>query len=345
MFLKTTITYPLLLILSTTKRSFESLGKLVGKSGDTIKRWLFSAEVSFNITHKIAQSIFSNSASLTLSIDDTLLKKIYALMMIGSGKFFDTKIGKRITAYRLIVGALTNGKHTIPISCGYMFAKELLTENDVVKGKLDFIKEFYFLAKRLFPGVKITIAADGLFASIEFLRWCLENNVHAIVRMHSNRKVVYKGVSCKISEIKCLKPCGRQMARTIYITWHDLKLYLTAERRIDKHGKESIVYLAATYKVRPIQYVKDYKLRWPLEKVFRTGKQYVGIAECFSTQLETQEKHVAAALLAYAIAQLEMKRLKLDTPEEAIRALKHKNVTNLIHRFIRLDEIFGDAHA
>lgn len=345
MFLKTTITYPLLLILSTTKRSFEALGKIIGKSGDTVKRLLFSSETSLNITHNITRHLFANCTKLTLSIDDTLLRKIYALMMIGSGKFFDTKIGKRITAYRLIVGALTNGKYTIPISFGYMFAKELLTKDDVVKTKLDFIQEFYFLAKSLFPHVVIIIAADGLFASIEFLKWCVDNNIRAIVRMHSNRKVLYKGKLCKISDITNLIPRGRQMARTICVVWHDLKLYLSAERRIDKHGKETIVYLAATYNVRPIQYVKDYRLRWPLEKVFRTGKQSIGIAECFSTQLETQEKHVAAALLAYAIAQLEMKRLRVDTPEDAIKAIKLKNCEKLIQQFSRSDQIFGDVYA
>jgi hypothetical protein len=226
-----------------------------------------------------------------------------------------------------------------------MFAKELLGEGDVIKGKLDYIKDFFALAQRLFPNTKIRIAADGLFASIEFFSWCLANGIEAITRMHSNRVVVFQGKFCRISQIACLKPRGRQMARTIEVIWHGLQLYLTAERRIDKNGKESVVFLAATYKVRPIQYVKDYKFRWPLEKVFRTGKQSIGIAECFSTELETQEKHIAAALLAYSIAQLEMKNRGLETPEEAIRAIKRKNVKKLIHRFMRSDQIFGDIYA
>jgi len=345
MFLKTTITYPLLLILSTTKRSFEALGRVVGKSGDTIKRWLYPAEMSLGLTHNIARYLFADCKHITLSIDDTLLKKLYARMMVGTGKFFDTKIGKRITAYRLIVGSLTNGKYTIPISFGYLFAKELLTEKDVVKGKLDFIKEFYALASGLLSNTTITIAVDGLFASIEFLKWCIDNNIRAVARMHSNRKVMFQGIWHRISEIQCLQPRGRQMARTISVVWHDLPIYLTAERRIDKHGKETIVYLVATYKVRPIQYVQDYKLRWPNEKLFRTGKQSLGISECFSTQLETQEKHIAAVCLAYAIAQLEMKRLKLDTPEDALRAIKRKKCEKLIQQFNRSDQIFDNIYA
>ncbi len=181
---------------------------------------------------------------------------------------------------------------------------------------------------------------DGLFASVETLKWCLDTNNPTVMRMHNNRIVTFKNKSCKISKINCIKPCGRQMVRTIKIIWHGLELYLTAERRIDKHGIESVVYLVATYQVRPIQYVRDYKKRWPIEKLFRTSKQYLGIAECFSTQLETQEKHIAAVLLAYAMVQLEMKKQKLDTPEDAIKALKHHDPQSLTQRFMRLDQIF-----
>lgn len=69
--------------------------------------------------------------------------------------------------------------------------------------------------------------------------------------MHSHRRVEFRGTQYKIREIVCLQPRGRQMARTIKIKWHGLDLYLTAERRIDKHGEESIVFLAATYFARP----------------------------------------------------------------------------------------------
>ena len=234
----------------------------------------------------------------------------------------------------MIVGALTDGKVIAPIDFGFIFTKELLSENDLVKTKLDFIKQFLAVAKKLFPDAKIKIAADGLFASVDTLKWCLDANTPAVMRMHNNRVVTFKN-----------KSCGRQMARAIKIIWHDLELYLAAERRIDKHGMESVVYLVATYQVRPIQYVHDYKKRWPIEKLFRTSKQHLGIAECFSTQLETQEKHIAAVLLAYAMVQLEMKKQKLDTPEAAIRALKHYDPQSLTQRFMRLDQIFGDVHA
>jgi hypothetical protein len=182
------------------------LGRIANKSGDTIKRWLSPAEITLSIVAKIAQSMFSGATEITLSIDDTLLHKIYGNYMVGTGKFFDTKLGKRVNAFRLIVGALSNGKYTIPISFDYFFAKELLTNNEPAKTKLDFIKEFYANAQRILPGTKIRIAADGLFASIEFLEWAIQNNIECIVRMHSNRVVIFNLCRYNSSRLASLIP-------------------------------------------------------------------------------------------------------------------------------------------
>ena len=343
--LNTFLNYSISLILSNTKRSFESLGKQFSKSGDTIKRWLPEKASCCQALLALAQSIFKSSKTLTLSVDDTLLQKRYSRFMVGASYFFDTKLGRSIMAYRLIVGAITDGKYIMPIDFGYMFDKETLLPEDGSKTKLDYVKQFYNLAKNIFPNIKIKLAADGLFATIKILEWCLQDGIETVMRMHKNRVVIFNDKPCKISDILCIQPKGRQMARTVRVTWNGLKLYLTAERRFDKHGEESIVYLIATYKVKPIQYVRDYKKRWTIEKFFRTSKQHLGLAECFSRQLITQEKHVASVLLAYGLAQIEMKQKKMDTPEAALRAIKQQNIHTILQRFKRLDPIFGEIHA
>ena len=262
--------------MSNTKRSFESLGKQFGKSGDTIKRWLPIRQDSQNISIAIAKYLFKAAKVLTLAVDDTLLQKAYSQFMVGASYFFDSKINRSIMAYRLVLGAITDGKHIVPIDFGYMFNADTLFPEDEVKTKLDFVKQFYNLAKQIFPNIKLKLAAK--------------------------------------------------------VVWNGLELYLTAERRIDKHGNESIVYLVATYKVKPIQYVHDYRKRWTIEKFFRTSKQMLGLAECFSRQLVTQ-KHIASVLLSYGLAQLEMKQKKLAIPEDAIRAIKQQDAPSTVIRF------------
>ena len=345
----TIITYPVLTLLSIGKKSFENMGKLIHRSGDTVARLLQPASISYAHSQKLCQSMFMNKKKLFFIVDDTLIKKFFSRFMQGSGSFFDTKAGRRITAYRLILGMISDGKLAIPIDSAYLFSKELVDRMaKKPKTKSEIAKDFVELAIQLFPQAKIIVLADGLYSTIDFLTWCVENKIAAEMRMHSNRMVFYKGQKIslkKLLEQKGIRPKGRQMARTISVLWHGLNLEITIVRRIDKHGEESIVFQVATYKALPREHVEHYKKRWVIEKAFRTTKQKLGLQECFSLSLEKQQNHVAAVFLAYALTQLEMKKHRLKTPEDAIRRLETQNVPPLINRFALLVQPFHKVHA
>ena len=108
--ISTILKYPILVLLSTGKKSFENLGRFVGKSGDTISRLLQPSELSLEETRYIFKSMFKNSRKLFLTIDDTLIKKFYSKYMQGAGLFFDSKNYRRVMAYKIIAGRITNGK-------------------------------------------------------------------------------------------------------------------------------------------------------------------------------------------------------------------------------------------
>ncbi len=350
LYTSTVLTYPLLILLSTIgKKSFENMGRLVQRSGDTIFRLLHPAEVSFQQARSIAQSIFTKKKTLYVGIDDTLIKKIYSTYMQGTGMWFDTKIGRCIMAFRLVIGVVTDGRFSIPIDCAYLFAKELLDlSGEKFPTKDEIAKTVIETAIKLFPDIKLIVVVDGLYTSIEFVGWCKRKNIRLEARMHSNRIVEYKGERVKIRDflqMKGFQPKGRQMARTISVIWHEIDLELTIVRRIDKKGKESIVFQVATYKALPREHVANYGKRWSVEMINRTTKQELGLQECFSRKLETQYNHVAAVLLAYALAQLEMKICKLNKPEQAIRRCKTKNVGFLERHFARILNGKVEAHA
>ena len=329
-------TYPFLTILTNIgKRSFENMGRLVKKSGDTIGRILRPGEESLALSKKVAQQIFANKKELLVLIDETTIKKIYSQLMEGTSWLFDTKIGRCINAYKLIVGAITDGKFTVPINAAFTFEKEFYTNPSKVREVT--VQFFVKTALSLFPNKKIRAVLDGAFATVKYLKWAIENNIETEVRMHSNRVVEYNGKKMKLREIIQLRPKGRQTARTIEVIWQGLSLYITAVRRIDKHGDETIVFQAATYKATPSQHAKNYKYRWGIEKLNRTTKQSMGLQECFSKKIDTQFNHICAVLLAYAIMQLEMKLECYKNPEEAIRACKKKNSSSLNHRILSLD--------
>jgi len=168
------------------------------------------------------------------------------------------------------------------------------------------------------------------------------------MRMHSNRVVIFKGQRISLKSLtmqKRIRPKGRQMARTVSVLWHDMELEITIVRRIDKHGDETIVFQVATYKALPCEHVDTYKKRWTVEMMIRTTKQHLGLQDCFSKSLEKQHDHVASVLLSYALAQLDMKRYRLKTPEQAIRRFKRKNANIVFRNLGRLDQPYKHAYA
>ena len=326
------------------------MGRLIQRSGDTVYRLLNPALISMQVSGEIAQSMFMRKKRLYLVIDDTLIKKISSKVMQGSGMFYDTKLAKCIIAFRLVVGIITDGHFTVPLGCSYLFAKELI--DTLVKqqfpSKEDIAQSLIKTAQKLFPHPVITVVVDGLYSTVSFLTWCKTNAIRLEARMHSNRIVEYDGKRIKLRDlltIKGMRPTGRRMARTISVKWHGIDLELTMVRRLDKEQKESFVFQIATYQALPREHVAAYKKRWAVEMMFRTTKQSLGLQECFSRELETQHNHVAAVLLAYSLAQLDMKQSRLKTPEQAIRRCKTKNASSLNHRFIRILQDIPSFHA
>jgi len=340
--------YPILNLMSIGKKSFENLGRVIYKSGKTISRMLQPASVSLDHAQYLCQSAFQNKKKLLCIIDDTLIKKVYSQVLQGAGMFYDGKTGKQIMAYRLIICLISDGKLAMPIECAYLFSKELLDLiPDKFQSKEDIAKTCINLAIKLFSKEKIVVVADGLYATVSILRWCKQNGIAAEMRMHSNRVVIYKGEKISLKRLSTKKrvcPKGRQMARTVLVKWHEMDLEVTIVRRIDKHDDESIVFQVATYKALPREHVSNYKKRWAIEKMIRTSKQHLGLQDCFSRSLDTQRKHVASVLLSYALAQLDMKKYRLKTPEQAIRRFKKKNANTVLGYLNRLDQSYDYRH-
>ena len=173
----TVLTYSLLLILSTGRRSFEKLGRIIKKSGDRIGRMLKPSSVILVLIRALTRTLLHNKKEIVLVIDDTLIKKVYSKLMIGAGRFYDTGIGRRIMAYKLMVAMVTDGKLALPIGCSFIFSTELLLPLKKTQSKKKLVRELIRLAQRLFPDKKIIVAADGFYSTINFLSWCSNNGI------------------------------------------------------------------------------------------------------------------------------------------------------------------------
>ncbi len=340
----TITTYPFLTMFTNIeKKSFSNMAKHINVSDNTISRILRPGKESLLACKDIAKSIFRKQKTLMVVIDETTIKKQYAQLMEGTGFHFDTKTNSCNNAYKLMVSAITDGKHTVPIDAAFTFGKEFYENSSTAR---EVAVNFYIKnAQALFSNTRIIAALDGAFASVNYLKWCLANAIASVVRMHSNRTVEYKGKKQKIREIKELRPKGRQMFRTISVIWQGLPLYITAVRRIDRHGCETIVYQASTFLALPKKHAQAYKNRWGIEKLFRSAKQTLGLQECFSRKIKTQFDHTCAVLLAYAITQQQMKNGYYKNPESVARALEKQKQHILLKGISSLDQIFGNIYA
>jgi hypothetical protein len=337
------IRYSLLLISSIHKKNFSAIGRCINKSGRYVASLVQKMESNFDLMERIIIEKLGNSKEIFITIDHTLIKKMFSKQIEGTGKWVDTKIRRKIMAFKMYTALFTDGKMTLPFHAIFANPDELLPK--ATESKYDWIKRIIFAAQRLFPDKKITLLGDGEFSTIELLRWLRKSKVRAEMRMAKSCKVIFNGQAIRISDIKGFTPKGRQMARTIKVEWHGIELHLTANKLINKNGSERIVYQAATYKAKPAEHVRAYKIRWTIEKLFRTSKQSLGLQDCISTSLETQLNHATSVLLAYSLLQIECRYQRLDSPEKAIQSLRTKKLDFLQHRFVRVHQLFGEIRA
>jgi hypothetical protein len=338
-----TITYSLLLISSTHKKNFSAIGRFIKKSGRYVARLIQKMESNFALMERIIIEKLGDRKEIFITIDNTLIKKMFSKQIEGTGKWVDTKIRRKIMAFKMYTALFTDGKITLPFHAMFANPDELLPK--ATESKYDWIKRMIREAQRLFPGKKITLLGDGEFSTIELLRWLKANKIRAEMRMAKSCKVIFNGEAIRISDIKRFTPKGRQMARTIKVEWHGINLHLTSNRLINKNGSERIVYQAATYKAKPAEHIRAYKIRWTIEKLFRTSKQSLGLQDCISTSLEVQLNHATSVLLAYSLLQIECRNQRLDSPEKAIRSLRSKKLDFLQRRFASVHQLSGGVPA
>jgi SRSO17 transposase len=337
--------YPISLFLSTGKKTSESLASSYGKSGDTMLRILDKQCVTIDELVRLAVETFGTNF-LHVILDDTLIEKMHSKYIEGSGDNYDSSNGRTYRSLSTVVAALSNGKFVLPVHHEFWIKKEV--DTDKYKTKIEIAQE---LIQQLRGPIRINmIILDGLYASEDMLYWLDKNDMKYEMRFHSNRKIFDSGTKTfvKVREHKELQLNNKRSSRTIKTMWKNLSVYITAVKRTNRKGIDSIVYQISNFKMHSRKHVCIYSYRWNIESFFRTAKQHLGLTHCQSRKKTMQKNHISNVFFAYAILQLERKNRKLKTPEAALRALKHKTHPYLTCHLTSLDQIlqaFRATHA
>jgi len=328
------------LIVAPKKKSCTEMAKALSISHDFLTRALDDEDLLVCIPYAFIELVkqYSIKKKGWLIIDDTLIAKIFAKSIEGIESHFDSSTRRNLHGYSAVVLAWTNGKITIPLDFEFWFSKDLV-QPDAYFTKIQIAQS---LIKKIIEVIEIKgILLDGLYASKEMIRFLNKSQIRFEMRMHSNRVITLpNNEKVKLKNTRHLKMYKNQHAKTIRAIWKDIQLYFTAELRKDKHGKKSIVFIVSNWDAPSSQHVKTYAMRWPIEMIFRTSKQYLGLQHCMSRSIEKQKNHIYFVFFCYTFLQQYVDRKTFKSVEDVIKHLLELKPFRLAKRIASFTQIF-----
>lgn len=331
------IIYPLSLLLSTSRKTAESLSKTSNVSGDTLLRILDKNAISPETLATVAVAFFGTDR-LHVVIDDTIIQKMYSALIEGSGDNYDPSKHQYYRSLCTVVAMVSNGWYALPVTHEFWINKDILKNE--YKTKVQIAKE---LLEHLQMFICIdTVIMDGLYATQEMITWLNEKGIRYEMRFHSNRMVQRHkdDTPIKVRDHQSLKLSDTKKVKTVRFFWKGILVYITAVKRINKKGICSIVYQISNAKLSAQRHLRMYEYRWNIEVFFRTAKQSLGLMECQSRKLSLQKNHISNVFFSYIILQFEKRKKILKNPESALRSIRRKTYDELIAYLPSLDQIF-----
>jgi len=329
------------LIVAPKKKTCTEMAKALSISHDFLNRALNNEDLLLCIPYAFIELVkqYSIKKKGWLIIDDTLIAKIYAKLIEGIESHFDSSTRKKLHGYSVVVIAWTNGKITIPLDFEFWFSKDLVAP-DVYLKKTQIAQ---MLIKKITKVIEIKgVILDGLYASEEMINFLNKSQIRFEMRMHSNRVIdLPGGKKVQLKKAHLLKMYKNQHSKTIYTTWKNIPLYFTAELRENKNGERSIVFIVSNWEATSNEHIKTYAMRWPIEMIFRTSKQYLGLQHCTSRSIEKQRLHIYFVFFCYTFLQQYVDGKMFKSVEDVIRQLLEIKPSRLARQIRSFTQIFG----
>jgi len=273
-----------------------------------------------------------------LIVDDSTVNKMFGELFEGASRHYNSSTGTLINGHSIVTIAWTDGEITIPLLFAFYFCKEISADSH--KTKIQLAKELIFQCKEKIDCKGVLM--DGLYCSAEMIEFLNANNIEFEMRMHSNRKVKvqwYDEISLK--KHPALKLNRNERSKTVKVIWKGLAVFVTIEKRKDKNGDITIVFLVSNRNVNAKCHISTYALRWGIEMLFRTLKQSIGLEHCQGRSIESQTMHIYASLFSYLFLQYYRLRNGLLNVESALKHLLQKKPTYAINCINTMDQIFA----
>lgn len=306
------------LMLTKEHRNCSNIARYLHCSRDKIYEFLRLPQSALSslstIPLKLASELAKENCWGYFIIDDSSLAKIFSCVIAKVCYGFNSVLNRPINGINIVVIAWTNGIITIPIAFKFWVNRKNAEENYKTKPEL---------AKEIINEIcdKISVnyfLLDGLYCSDHMMRFFDQKNIKFIMRFPRNRCIeTHDGQRFQIQKHKHLKLKRNERNKTVHAEYKGKNYFFTIEKRKNKHGKYQTVFLVSNVKLASREYIEIYKIRWKIEKCFRTIKQSLGADECQAQSANKQSAHIYATFISYAFAQL-INGDKSNKPPEAI---------------------------
>lgn len=299
-----------------------AVAREVGTSQSTSSRFLRKIDLNDRDFIPLVRQIFGKK-KLNFVVDDGCISKRYSEEMEGVSSMVDQSTKTFTNGYKIVAAGLTDGEYFLPIAIEQWIAEFIMQD--------DYLKVTQLAEKLILRVLELGIpieyfVMDGLYFSIEFIKFLNNLKLKFIMKAKTTTSVLYKGQKMQLQDCPALMLNSNQNQKKILAEWNGELWYFIAVKRSGKRGPK-IIYLIANFKTKSKNYAKIYDSRWKIEKFFRTAKQSLGLKNSFSLEARIYLNHMKCVFFAYCLLQLLMKKFKLDSVEDAIRkaqALKHK---------------------
>ena len=278
------------LLSNNGKFSYQQTGEMFSKvSSYQAKRFLDKQWDEQKELENYITSLNIDWSKGWLMIDDTVIEKPFAKNIECVYWQYSSKNSDFIQGISLTVLLWSDGKQNIPIR---FMVYEKNENGKVIKTKNEFALESLKYALEL--GIRpCKVCFDSKYASNNLLNLLNNNNLTYFSQLASNR--TFNGKQLKMRRFQPYTEQGtlKGVGHKVNVTKHCNRYYVTnmTEKRITSQ-----------------QIVKEYRVRWKIEVLFRNLKQLCHLEECQSQRTITQRHYVYVCMQALMLLETQNKR-------------------------------------
>jgi len=259
-----------------------------------------------------------------LVVDTSQVLKLYAKKIKVLCYDFNNSIKFTSKGMSCVTIAWTNGKILIPLDFDFWIREKDLKNDKTYRKKTGISKELILELKDKIPFSYIVL--DGEYGNEDFLTFLHNNNLYYSIRMPKNRKVIIDKLEMNLKNQPSLKHKRNEKYKMKKGFYKGIPTNFIAQKRNGKNKKKQVVFIVSNLEdLSPKEHVETYSGRWPIEKMFRTLKQSLGLQQCQSISEGKQRAHIFATFLAFTELEMQKINKKKRSPEQILKIFRVQN--------------------